>query len=124
MVFNFPNFQVDLNEFSVLIRKDVPQAHIVPHHCCEDNPQSEPYASKTPFGRCVVGPTNRKEDDSKPVAHSAFEFDWAEDKSAMQLHQEVERFGFLSRTDLAMMVTVPTVLKTIRRWKYWKGQEG
>ena len=62
------------------------------HYCWGDNPQSEPYASKTPFGWCVAGPTNRKEDDSKPVALSVFEFDWAEDESTMQLHQQVEKF--------------------------------
>ena len=88
----FLNVPVDLNEVSVLIGQDVPQAHIVLHYCFGDNPQSQPYASKTPFGWCVAGPTNRKEDDNRPVALSVFEFDWAEDESTMQLHQQVEKF--------------------------------
>ena len=71
---------VDVNEVSVLIGQDLPQAHIVLDYCWGDNPQSQPYAMKTPFGWCVAGPTNRKEDDMKPVALSVFEFDWAEDK--------------------------------------------
>ena len=75
----FLNVPVDLNEVSVLIGQDVPQAHKVLHYCWGDNPESEPYASKTPFGWCVAGPTNRKEDDRKPVALSVFEFDWADD---------------------------------------------
>ena len=74
----FLNVPVDLNEVSVLIGQDVPQAHIVLHYCWGDNPQSAPYTLKTPFGWCVPGPTNRKED-----ALSVFEFDWAEDASAM-----------------------------------------
>ena len=53
----------------------------------------QPYAIKTPFGWCVAGPTNKREDDSKPVALSVFEFDWAEEKSAMDLHQQVEKFS-------------------------------
>ena len=61
-------------------------------YCWGDNPQSQPYAMKTPFGWCVAGPTNRKEDDRKPVALSIFEFDWAEDKSTMELNQQVEKF--------------------------------
>ena len=65
--FEFPNVPVDLSEVSVLIGQDVPQAHIVLHYCFGDNPQSEPYASNTPFGWCVAGPTNRKEDDNKPT---------------------------------------------------------
>ena len=47
---------------------------------------------KTPFGRCAAGPINRKEDEKKPVALSVFEFDWAEDKRDMKLHEQVERF--------------------------------
>ena len=46
----FPNVPVELNEVSVLIGQDVPQAHIVLHYCFGDNPQSQPHASKTPFG--------------------------------------------------------------------------
>ena len=78
---------MDFNKVSFLTGQDVPQAHTVLHYCWGDNPQSEPYTSKTPFGWCVPGPTNRKED-----ALSVFEFDWAEDASAMQLHQQVEKF--------------------------------
>ena len=113
---------MDLNKVSFLIGQDVPQAHIVLHYCWGDNPQSAPYTLKTPFGWCVPGPTNRKEDDNRPVALSVFEFDWAEDESTMQLHQQVEKFGLLSRTDLEMSMTMPTALKTTGRWKYWKGQ--
>ena len=47
---------------------------------------------KTPFGCCIAGPTNRKEDDSKPFALSVFKFDLAEDKSGMEFHQQVEKF--------------------------------
>ena len=50
---------------------------------------------KTSFGWCVAGPTNRKEDENKPVALSVFEFDWAEDKRDMKLHEQVERFWTL-----------------------------
>ena len=50
---------------------------------------------KTPFGWCVVGPTNGKEDENKPVELSVFEFDWAEDKRDMKLHEQVEGFSAL-----------------------------
>ena len=50
---------------------------------------------KTPFGWCVAGPTNGKEDENKPVALSVFEFDWAEDMRDMKLHKQVERFWAL-----------------------------
>ena len=40
-------------------------------------------------------PTNRKEDENKPVALSVFEFDWAEDKRDMKLHEQVEKFWAL-----------------------------
>ena len=87
-----PNALVDINEVSVLIGQDVPQAHIVLDYCWGDNPQSQPYGMKTPFGWCVAGPTSKKEDDSQPVALSVFEFDWAKDESPMKLHQQVEKF--------------------------------
>ena len=45
----FPNVPVELNEVSVLIGQDVPQAHIVLHYCFGDNPQSQPYASNDPI---------------------------------------------------------------------------
>ena len=41
------------------------------------------------FGCCVAGPTNRKEDENKPVALSVFTFDWAEDKQDMELNTAV-----------------------------------
>ena len=81
-----------MNEVSVLIGQDVPQVHIVLDYCWGDNPQSQPYVTKTPFGWCVAGPTSKKEDGSKPVALSVFEFDWAENEPAMELHQQVEKF--------------------------------
>ena len=61
-------------------------------YCWGDNPKSQPYAMKTPFGWRLAGPTNRKENDSRPVTLSVFDLDWAEDKSAMELHQQVEKF--------------------------------
>ena len=60
-----------------------------------DSLQSQPYGMKTPFGWCVAGPTNRKEDENKPVALSVFQFDWAEDKRDMKLHEQVEKFWAL-----------------------------
>ena len=61
-------------------------------YCWGDNPMKQPYVAKTPSGWCGAGPTNKREDDSKPVALSVFEFDWAEEKSAMEFHQQVEKF--------------------------------
>ena len=75
-----PNDGEDVNEFAVLIGQDVPQVHIVLDYCWGDNQQRQSYGMKTPFGWFIAGPTNRKEDDSKPVALSVFEFDLAEDK--------------------------------------------
>lgn len=86
---------VDLDEVSVLIGQDVPQVHMVLDYCWGDSPQSQPYGMKTPFGCCVAGLTNRKEDDNKPVVLLAFEFDWAEDKRDMKLHEQVEKFWTL-----------------------------
>ena len=87
-----PNTAVDVNEVSVLIGEDVPQVHMVLDYCWGDSPQSQPYGMKIPFGWCVAGPTNRKEDENKLVALSVLEFDWAEDKRDMKLHEQVERF--------------------------------
>ena len=50
---------------------------------------------KTSFGWCVAGPTNRKEDENKPFALSVFEFDWAEDKGDVKLHEQFEKFWAL-----------------------------
>ena len=55
----------------------------------------------------MAGPTNKREDDSKPVALSVFEFDWTENEPAMELHQQVEKFwasesyGFGNASDSA-----------------------
>ena len=114
---DFPNIPVDLNEVSVLIGQDVPQAHIALHYCWGDSPQPEPYTSKTLFGWRVAGPTSRKEDDNKPVALSVFEFDWAEDD--MQLRQQVETFwasesyGFGNEFDSANSVEDNTALEIL-----------
>ena len=90
-----PNTAVDVNEVSVLTGQHVPQVHLVLDYCWGDSPQSQPYGMKTPFGWCVAGPTNGKEDENKPVALSVFEFDWAEDKRDMKLHEQVEKFWAL-----------------------------
>ena len=90
-----PNTAVDVNEVSVLTGQHVPQVHLVLDYCWGDSPQSQPYGMKTPFGWCVAGPTNGKEDENKPVVLSVFEFDWAEDKRDMKLHEQVERFWAL-----------------------------
>lgn len=47
---------------------------------------------RTPFGWCVAGPTNKEEDNSKPVALSVFEFDCTKEGSVKGLHQQVEKF--------------------------------
>ena len=70
-----PSAAVDVNEVSVLIGQEVPQVHMVLDYCWEGSPQSQPYGMKTPFGSCVAGPTNRKEDENKHVALSDFEFE-------------------------------------------------
>ena len=70
--FGFTNVPVDVNEVSVLVDEDVPQAHAALDHCWGDNPINQPYALKIPFGRCVAGPTNKQKDDSKPLALSVF----------------------------------------------------
>ena len=90
--FQLPKTAVDGNEVSVLIGQDVPQVHMVLDYCWGDSPQSQPYGVKTPFGWCVTGPTNRKEDENKPVALSVFEFDWVEDKRDVTLHEQILGF--------------------------------
>lgn len=70
-----PHIPVDVPKVSVLIGQDVPQAHIVLDYPWGNSPQNQPYAMRTPFGWCVAGPTNKGEDNSKPVALSVFEFD-------------------------------------------------
>ena len=83
-----PNAAVDVNEVSVLIGQDETQVHMVLDYCWGDSPQSQPYGMKTPFGWCVAN-------ENKPVALSVFEFDWAEDKRDMKLHEQVEKFWAL-----------------------------
>lgn len=83
------NAPVDMSEVSILIGQDVLQVHIVLDYCWGDNPQSQ-QTTKTPFGWCVAGPTNKREDGSKPIALSVFVFDWAENESVMVLNQQVE----------------------------------
>ena len=90
-----PNTAVDVNEVSVLTGQHVPQVHLVLDYCWGDSPQSQPYGMKTPFGWCVAEPTNRNKDENKPVALSVFEFDWAEDKRDVKLHEQVDRFWAL-----------------------------
>ena len=90
-----PNTAVDANEVSVLTGQHVPQVHLILDYCWGDSPQSQPYGMKTPFGWCVAEPTNRNKDENKPVALSVFEFDWAEDKRDMKLHEQVEGFSAL-----------------------------
>lgn len=87
-----PNISVDVPKVSVLIGQDVPQAHIVLDYRWGDSPQNQPYAMRTPFGWCVAGPTNKGEDNSKPVALSVFEFDCTKEGSVKGLHQQVEKF--------------------------------
>ena len=80
----------------------------------------QPYATKTPFGWCVAGPTNKREDDSKPIALSVFEFDWAVEESAKDLHQQVEKFwasecyGFGNAGDSANSIEDKKALGTLK----------
>ena len=100
-----PNHPVDVNEISALIGQDVPQAHIIFDYRWGNDPQNEPYATKTPFGWCVAGPVNKREDRSKPVALSVFEFAFEESQSVVDLHEQVEKFwaceshGFIDSAD-------------------------
>ena len=100
-----PNHPVDVSEVSVLIGQDVPQAHIIFDYRWGNDPQNEPYATKTPFGWCVAGPINKREDRSKPVPLSVFEFAFEESKSVVNLNEQVEKFwtcelhGFIDSAD-------------------------
>ncbi|XP_067045500.1 uncharacterized protein [Acropora muricata] len=87
-----PKHPVDVSEVSVLIGQDVPQAHIIFDYRWGNDPQNEPYATKTPFGWCVAGPINKREDRSKPAALSVFEFAFEENQSVVDLHKQVEKF--------------------------------
>ena len=90
-----PKVPVDLSEVSVLVGQDVPQAHIVLDYSWGDNPQNQPYGMKTPFGWCVAGPKKSRQDENIPIELSVFEFDWAEDKRGIELHDQVKRFWAL-----------------------------
>ena len=87
-----PKHAVDVSEVSVLIGQDVPQAHIIFDYRWGNDPQNEPYATKTPFGWCVAGPINKREDRSKPAALSVFEFAFEENQSVVDLHEQIEKF--------------------------------
>ena len=84
-----PNTAVDVNEVSVLVGQNVPQVHMVLYYCWGENPQCQPCGMKTPFGWCAAGPTSGKEYENKPAALEFFEFDWAEDKRDIELHEQV-----------------------------------
>ena len=100
-----PNHPVDVSEVSVLIGQDVPQAHIIFDYRWGSDPQNEPYATKTPFRWCFAGPINKREDRSKPVDLSVFEFAFEESQSVVDLHEQVEKFwacesqGFIDTPD-------------------------
>ena len=115
-----PNISVALNAVAVLIGQDVPQTDIALDYCWGDNPQSELYATKTPFGWCVVGPTNREDDDTKPVTLSVFEFNWTEEEPAMKLHQQVEKVWASEAYGFEMLVIAPTVLEMKVHKKSWR----
>lgn len=128
-----PNISLDLNEVSVLIGQDVPQADIVLDYCWGDNPESELYATKAPFGWYVAGPTNQKEDNTKPVTLSVFEFNWTEEDPAMKLHQQVERvwaseaYGFGNAGDSSNSIegeSAPEILKSTTRLKNERDEVG
>ena len=46
---------------------------------------------KTPFGWSVAGPTGKKEEESKPIALSVFEFEFGRHCPEVVLHQQVEQ---------------------------------
>ena len=110
---------IDLNEVSVLIGQDVPQAHIVLDYVWGDNPQSQPYAMKTPFGWSIAGPTEKKDDVSKPVALSVFKFECDRNLSEELLLQQVERFwaaekhGFENMNECCYSVEDKEALRTL-----------
>ena len=116
-----PNAAVDVNEVFVLVGQDVLQVHIVLDYCWGDKPQSQPYGMKTPFGWCVAGPTSGKEYENKPAELAVFEFDWAEDKRDMELHEQVERFwalesrGFSNDGDTSNSLEDERALEILKR---------
>ena len=59
-----------MNEVWVLIGQDMPQTQIVQDYCWGDNATNQLCATKTLFGWCMAGPTNKREDGSKLVALS------------------------------------------------------
>ena len=70
-----------------LLLEDVPQAHIIFDYRWGNDPQNEPYATKTSFEWSVAGPINKREDRSKPVALSVFEFAFEESQSVVDLQE-------------------------------------
>ena len=76
---------------------------------------------KTPFRWCVAGPTSGKEYENKPAALTVFEFDWAEDKRDMELHEQVERFwaleshGFSNDGDTSNSLEDEIALEILKR---------
>ena len=87
-----------------------------------DNPHSKTYATKTQFGWCEANPTKRKEDETKLVALSVFEFNWTEDDPAKKLHQQVEKFweseanGFGNTDDSSNNIEAEGALE-IKTWE-------
>ncbi|KAK3730780.1 hypothetical protein QZH41_000800 [Actinostola sp. cb2023] len=82
-------------------KDDVPQAHVVFEYVWGDNPQKQPYATKTPFGWCVAGPSEIKDGESKPIALSIFEFDVSQEVSSVNLERQVEKFWALEQHGFA-----------------------
>ncbi|KAK3754553.1 hypothetical protein QZH41_005587 [Actinostola sp. cb2023] len=82
-------------------KDDVPQAHVVFEYVWGDNPQKQPYATKTPFGWCVAGPSEIKDGESKPIALSIFEFDVSQEVSSVNLERQVEKFWSLEQHGFA-----------------------
>ena len=76
---------------------------------------------KTPFAWCVAGPTSGKEYENKPAELAVFEFDWAEDKRDMELHEQVERFwaleshGFSNDGDTSNSLEDERALEILKR---------
>ena len=93
---DIPNMNVDLDEVSILVGQDVPQAHVVLEYCWGQDPSNQPYGMKTPFAWCVAGPTCNKDVDSKPVALSVFGcFERNIERPDVTLNQQVEKFWSL-----------------------------
>ena len=76
---------------------------------------------KIPFALCVAEPTSGKEYENKPAVLAVFEFDWAEDRRDMELHEQVERFqalesnGFSNDFDTCNSLEDERVLEILKR---------